>query len=223
MFPLYDENYHSRIPFITYGLIGITCYVFYLQLTSPDNLIHYALTPSQVSLTNPVTLLPFITSIFLHGGFIHIISNMWFLKVFGDNIEDALGHIPYLFLYLLAGVLGSLTQFLFSIGSSVPMLGASGAIAGVLGAYFILFPSNKVKTFVPFLFPFFIIDVPAIIMLGYWFVLQILSGVGSYGASPDQGGVAFFAHIAGFITGMVLAKTFGRKSTPQTILKEELI
>lgn len=222
MFPLYDENYHTRIPFITYGLIAITCYVFFLQLTSPTGLLQYALTPDKVNLGNIHTLLPFFTSIFLHGGFMHIITNMWFLKVFGDNIEDALGHIPYLFLYFLSGILGSLTQFLFAVGSNVPMLGASGAIAGVLGAYFILFPRNKVKTFIPVIFPFFILDVPAIIMLGYWFILQIFSGVGSLGTSPDQGGVAFFAHIAGFITGIIFAKLFGKNTIETDVYKEQL-
>lgn len=211
MFPISDSSNGKRFPITTVGLILITCYVFYLQITAadPDAFIAtYALIPANVSLTNWHTWYPFVTSIFLHGGWLHIISNMWFLFVFGDNVEEALGPFFYLLLYFAAGIIGALSQYLLSPASTIPMLGASGAIAGALGAYFALFPHNKVKTLVPIFGFISFINVSAGFMLGYWFVLQILSIATSLPGMSEQGGVAFMAHVGGFVFGFIIGKFF---------------
>ena len=210
MFPLSDTDKAERFPIVTIGIILLNIYVFYLQITSPnpDAFIQtYALIPSTVNFADPTTLLRFVTAMFMHGGFLHIISNMWFLWIFGDNVESYLGRVQYLLFYLFAGLVGNFLQFFLMPTSAIPMLGASGAIAGVLGAYFILFPGHKVKTLLPVLF-IFVVDLPAILVLGYWFVLQVLSGFESLPGAANTGGVAFFAHIGGFVTGMILAKLF---------------
>ncbi|CAN5131449.1 rhomboid family intramembrane serine protease [soil metagenome] len=209
MFPISDSIKAARFPFLNLLIIAANAYVFYLQLTSPnlDSFItQYALIPSHIDFTHLVTLLPFVTAMFLHGGFMHIISNMWFLKVFGDNVEGHMNPLLFLLLYFGSGILGNVLQYLLMPSSSIPMLGASGAVAGILGAYFILFPQSKVKTFVPIFFLFTIISIPAVFMLGYWFILQIFSGVGSLGNTSGQGGVAFWAHIGGFVFGLLFAK-----------------
>lgn len=212
MFPISDTAPTKGFPIINIALIAITIYVFYLQLTRPDAFtLTYALVPSRINFSDFSTLYPFFTSIFLHGGFLHIISNLWFLWIFGDNVESEIGHIRYLFLYFISGLLGAFAQYILAPHSSIPMLGASGAIAGVLGAYFLLFPNNKVKTFIPVFGFFTIANVSAYIMLGYWFVLQIFSGAMSLpGANTDQGGVAFWAHIAGFVSGLLMGRLFTR-------------
>src|SRR5258708_21893813 len=209
MFPISDSIQAGKFPFINYSLIILTIAVFILQITTPDQqtfINSYALIPANVSFIHIKTLLPFITAIFLHGGLLHIITNMWFLFVFGDNVEAAFGKISYLLLYVAAGVIGNITQYILMPSSQIPMLGASGAIAGVLCAYFILFPYAKIKTlfFIFFLVTF--VNIPATLMLGYWFVLQILSGATSLPGGTNTGGVAFFAHIGGFITGILFAK-----------------
>ncbi len=209
MFPLYDIEKAPKFPFVTIGIILVTAFAFFLELTvsDPDGFIaQFALIPSHVNFGNLISLIPFITAIFLHGGFLHIISNLWFLWIFGDNVEAYLGRLQYIFLYFTAGIAGNFLQYILMPASDIPMLGASGAIAGVLGAYFILFPRHRVKTIVPFGF-LFVTEVPAVVMLGYWFVLQIFSGVASLPAASGTGGVAFLAHIGGFIVGMILAKT----------------
>jgi membrane associated rhomboid family serine protease len=149
---------------------------------------------------------------FLHGGWLHVLGNMWFLWIFGDNIEDILGHGKYLAFYLLCGVAAALTQTLMSLDSRVPMVGASGAIAGVMGAYMVKFPRSRIETLV-FIFIFFTrIDVPAWLMLIYWFAVQFFSGVGSIGYSQaSQGGTAFFAHIGGFLVGIALVNLMGAR------------
>jgi len=207
MFPLSDSIKAKRFPFLNILIIVVTVYVFFLQVTSPlpDFLIQkYALIPSLVNFSDFATLTPLVTAIFLHGGFLHIISNMWFLWVFGDNVEGYTGWFFYPLIYLCSGIAGALLQYFFMPDSGVPMLGASGAIAGVLGAYFILFKHSQIKTFLPvFGFPS-IINVSAPFMLSYWFILQVISGAGSLGLSSDMGGgVAFWAHVGGFITGVV--------------------
>jgi len=195
-------------------LIAANTYVFIRELFAPniDTFInHYALIPSHVYFANYLTLLPFITAIFLHGGFLHLISNMWFLFIFGDNVEGALGSLSFLLLFVIAGIAGNILQFSISPTSSVPMLGASGAIAGILGCYYILFPHAKVKTLIFLFFFVTIVDLAAPIMLGYWFILQLISGAGSLNISDaNQGGIAFFAHIAGFIIGILAGKIYKR-------------
>jgi membrane associated rhomboid family serine protease len=210
MFPLSDSAKAPRFPFMMWLLILANVYVFIRELMAPniDTFVsHYALIPAHVDFTNYITLIPFITAIFLHGGFLHILSNMWFLYIFGDNVEGELHPVGFLLLFLVAGIAGNLLQYFIMPSSTIPMLGASGAIAGVLGCYYVLFPSSKVKTLL-FLFIFVtIIDVSAPIILGYWFILQLISGAGSLSQSSiDQGGVAFFAHIAGFIIGLIVGR-----------------
>lgn len=210
MFPLSDIAPAPRFPFMMWLLIIANVYVFIRELIAPNTDVfinHYALIPAHVNFNDYLTLIPFVTAIFLHGGFLHILSNMWFLYIFGDNVEGALGSIPFLLLFIIAGIAGNLFQYAISPTTSVPMLGASGAIAGVLGCYYVLFPRAKVKTLVFLFFFVTIIDLAAPIMLGYWFLLQIISGAGSLNMSDiNQGGVAFFAHIAGFIIGMIVGK-----------------
>lgn len=222
MFPVSDADHKIRaIPFINIGLILANSIVFILQLTTPapEAFIYtYALVPDQISFANWGTLYPFITSMFLHGGFLHILGNMVFLWVFGDNVEDVFGHIGYLIIYFLSGIVGSLAQYMLSPDSSIPMLGASGAVAGALGAYFVFFPHHRIKTFV-FLPPFITMTtVSAGFMLGYWVILQIISSFGilSFGAG-EQGGVAFFAHVGGFAVGYIFAKIVPRKPLQELV------
>ncbi len=223
MFPISDSIPATRFAYLNWTIIIVTCYVFFLQLTSPnlDAFIQqYALIPANVNWSNVRTLLPFITAIFLHGGFMHIISNMWFLKVFGDNVEGHMNPLKFLLLYFGAGILGNFLQYVIAPSSSIPMLGASGAVAGILGYYYSVFPHSQVKTLVFIFFFVTIINISAGFLLGYWFVLQIFSGVGSISQSASMGGIAFWAHIAGFITGILFAKL----NRPQSeILEGEII
>ena len=223
MIPIADSEKSRRFPFLNILFIGLNVLAFYLQITAlnPEAFIYkYALVPSEIDFSNFATLYPFVTSMFLHGGFLHIGSNMLFLWVFGDNVE---GHLPpfvYLFLYLGAGIVGSLAQYFMDPTSTIPMLGASGAVAGALGAYFTLFPHHKIKTLV--ILPIFItiIEMSAVFMLGYWILLQLISGAGSVGLPADQGGVAYFAHIGGFAFGYIFAKIFAKRA-PQELRRIE--
>jgi membrane associated rhomboid family serine protease len=152
---------------------------------------------------------------FLHGGWMHVIGNMLYLWIFGDNVEDRLGHVGYLFFYLASGAVAAIAQVIINPNSSVPMLGASGAIAGVMGAYFVLYPRSRVLTAI-FLFIFIdLVEIPAIFFLGIWFVMQLLSGVGSLGVSnAAAGGTAFFAHIGGFVVGVATGFVLRLRGTP---------
>jgi membrane associated rhomboid family serine protease len=207
MFPLYDSIKASRFPFLNWSIVVATAWVFLMQLLAPDPdafILQYALIPAKVNFSDTATLLPFVTSIFLHGGFLHILSNMWFLIVFGDNVNDELTPFGFLGLYFLAGIVGNLVQYLLDPTSTVPMIGASGAVAGILGCYFVLFPFAKIKTLIFIVFFVTIIDISAPILLGYWFILQIFSGATSLpNMGANMGGIAFFAHIAGFIVGLI--------------------
>jgi len=147
-----------------------------------------------------VALYPLFSSMFLHGGLMHLLGNMLFLYIFGDNVEDAFGHIGYLFFYILCGIGSGLIHVLFNWHSAIPALGASGAISGVMGAYAVMFPSHRILTF----FFIFLIPVPAILILGYWFVLQFVAGINGLGMAT-AGGVAWWAHIGGFLMGVVIA------------------
>lgn len=214
MFPIKDDAPGDKFPFINIALIAITVYVFFQELSVPYLdvfLSQWALIPSRVNLFNPQTLLPFFTSLFLHAGWLHLISNMWFLWIFGDNVEARLGHLNYLSFYILAGILANLAQYLVWVNSSLPNLGASGAIAGVLGAYLVFFPNRKVLTLVPiFIFPFFL-QIPAALMLIYWFFIQFFQGVASLNLPVNMGGVAWWAHIGGFAFGFLVAVSTKKK------------
>ena len=209
MIPLRDTIRSNSTPVVTALIILVNVLVFIYMLTlDPYTQNHfiaqYALTPSRLHLS------AIITSMFLHGGWMHLIGNMWFLWVYGDNVEDVLGHGKYLAFYLLCGVAAALTQYAVDPNSHVPTLGASGAIAGVMGAYLIKFPHSRILTLIPIFFFFTTIEIPAVLILLYWFALQFFSGVGSVGYSQvSQGGVAWFAHIGGFISGMILIMTMG--------------
>lgn len=216
MFPISDSLPTKRFSILNIGIIILTIYIFFQQITAsiPDLVIlKYALIPSRVDLLEASSLFPFVTAIFLHGGFLHILSNMWFLWIFGDNVEDYFGFFLFPVIYFASGIVGNFIQYLLMPKSDIPMLGASGAIAGILGAYYILFPKSKIKTLLlVFFFPL-IVEIAAPIMLGYWFILQLISGAASLPfTGSETGGIAFFAHIGGFFTGMIFARIFGNQS-----------
>ncbi|MBS3977943.1 MAG: rhomboid family intramembrane serine protease [Syntrophomonadaceae bacterium] len=212
MIPLKDTPKTRIFPYVNISLILFNIFVFAFQLMLTERglmlFAHtYGLVPIQVD-ASLAGLMPFITYQFLHGGWLHIGSNMLYLWVFGDNIEDRLGHVKYLVFYLLAGTLAGLAQVLADPASQTPIIGASGAVAGVLGAYLISCPRARVIALVPIFFLFTIAEVPAIIFLGLWFVLQVFSGVASIGMNIT---VAWWAHIGGFIAGLALVGLFGKR------------
>lgn len=210
MIPLRDSVPTRKKPLITYGLILFNIFVFFLELLAPnldDFISRYALISANVAFNDLTTLYPFLTSQFLHAGFTHLIANMWFLKIFGDNVEEAFGHLRFLLFYLFCGLVAGLAQYVFMTNLAIPMLGASGAVAGVLGAYYLFFPHHRIETLVPVWGFWRIVDLPASFMLLYWFIVQLFAGVGSLLAAPAMvGGIAFFAHAGGFLAGWVIAK-----------------
>ncbi len=226
MFPINDNNPTRTTAYVTYFLIAINILVFIYEMSLTESQLKqffelYAVIPrelganlSGIPVNQPVPeALTLITSQFLHGGLAHIFGNMLFLWIFGNNVEDQLGHVKYLIFYLACGVLAALSQWFFSMQSVLPSLGASGAIAGVLGAYILRFPHAKVRTLV-FLGPFIIFPkIPAIFFLGIWFVQQALYGVASLNVPSnigmENGGVAYFAHIGGFVFGAILGPLLG--------------
>jgi membrane associated rhomboid family serine protease len=165
---------------------------------------HAEMLLSSQSITLSQAFLPMVTSMFLHGGWMHLLGNMLFLWVFGGAVEDALGHFQYLIFYFISGVGAAVVHTIFNWGSNVPTVGASGAISGVMGAFIVLFPGAQVATLIPALFLFFTVRIPAFLMLGYWFFLQIFTGLASLGVGGQHGGVAWWAHVGGFLLGAVL-------------------
>jgi len=203
MIPVGDDNTSRRIqPVVTYALIALNVLFFFVELMGGDAFIEtWAFIPSRF-LANPGgDFLTIFTSMFMHAGWLHIGGNMLYLWIFGDNVEDRFGHLRYLGFYLLCGIAATFAQLAFSMGSSIPNLGASGAIAGVLGAYIVLFPRRNVRVMVGS----GVSQMPALIVIGLWFVLQLFSGIGSIAETADTGGVAYMAHIGGFVAGVVLA------------------
>lgn len=208
MIPLYDLNRSDNRPIVTVFLITINILVFLYEVSLDPYSRHHFISEYGV-IPARLQLLDYVTSMFLHGGWMHIIGNMWFLWIFGDNVEDVLGRGKYLIFYLSCGVLAAAAQTAISPESRVPMIGASGAIAGVMGAYLVKFPHARVVTLIPIIIFFTTLEVPAVLMLIYWFVLQLFSGIGAVGDMHlAQGGVAFFAHVGGFVAGMALIKIF---------------
>jgi membrane associated rhomboid family serine protease len=218
MLPLWDANPNRRAPVMTVMLIAANLAVFayevWLMLTKQmDPFVrHYALVPRHLLAhwDGSAQWLPLFTHMFLHGGAAHVLGNCWFLWIFGKNVEDRLGSVQFLVFYLLSGLAAAAMQVIVDPGSSVPMLGASGAISGVLGAYLLLFPTAWIITLVPWIVP--ILPVPAFFFLVLWFVIQAFSGVGSLLAGGSGGGVAWWAHVGGFVAGMgllALAKDAG--------------
>jgi membrane associated rhomboid family serine protease len=209
MFPYKDENPTRTIPFVTISIIIINITVFFIQLSDPSAfktiLFSYGATPSyllSLDSTRPVhPLLTLFTSMFMHGGLLHIASNMLYLWIFGNNIEDRLGHIKFTFFYLSAGIVAAYAHSISNPSSVIPMIGASGAVSGVLGAYLLLFPYAKVHTLIFLGFFVQVIRLPAFIVIGFWVVIQLINGFLSKGV-VENGGVAWFAHIGGFVFGL---------------------
>lgn len=215
MFPLYDTLRSRRSPIVNWMLILLNGMAFYYELklgaAGLNRFIHtWGLIPFQLTSNPAETWITIFTSMFLHGGWFHILSNMWVLAIFGDNIEDRMGGGRYLIFYLLSGTAAALMQVFLSPASNQPMVGASGAIAGVLGAYLILFPRARIASLVPIFFIFTVIEIPAVIFLGFWFVSQLFSGwLALYGAGMS--GIAWWAHIGGFVFGMFAVRLFVRR------------
>lgn len=223
MVPLRDDNPTSITPVVTYGLIGINIAVFVFQLSLSQEGIDgffdaWALVPAQLTesfqgaLQTPIDeWITLLSSQFLHGGFFHIGGNLLYLWVFGNNIEDRLGHVKFLIFYLGCGALAGLTQWIFDPSSAVPTIGASGAIAGVMGAYILRFPQARIVTLIPLIIFFTTVRIPAVFFLGFWFVQQALFSIASLGSDMGSasGGVAYWAHSGGFVFGLILGPLLG--------------
>jgi membrane associated rhomboid family serine protease len=206
MFPIGDDDSSRRtVPLVTYVLIALNILFFFVEQSGGDAfIVRWAFVPRRFS-ANPAGDFPTLfTSMFMHAGWLHLGGNMLYLWIFGDNVEDRFGHIGFTIFYLLCGLAASFAQMAFSLGSSVPNLGASGAIAGVLGAYILLFPQGSVRV----LQGQQVVQVPALIVIGLWILLQFFSGIGSISTTAESGGVAYMAHIGGFLAGLVLTFVF---------------
>ncbi|NLI82903.1 MAG: rhomboid family intramembrane serine protease [Deltaproteobacteria bacterium] len=222
MIPLRDANPSRGTPFVNLTIIGVCTLIFIYELMLGGGLerflFTYGLIPAK--LTRPEIalhfslferVLPLFTSMFLHGGWLHVIGNMWTLYIFGDNVEGELGHVRYLLFYILSGLIAGAMQVVISYDSRIPTIGASGAVAGVMGAYFILYPRARILAFVPIFFFFTLVEIPAYVFLGLWFALQFFSGTFSLLASAQGvGGVAWWAHIGGFAGGVFLLFLLGK-------------
>ena len=214
MFPIGDDNSARRtLPVVTYALILLNVLFFLVELSGGDPFIQqWSVVPRRL-LANPAGDFPTVlTSMFMHAGWVHLLGNMLYLWIFGDNVEDNFGHVKFLIFYLLCGVAATFAQVMMSANSTVPNLGASGAIAGVLGAYILLFPKGQVRV----LMGRGVIPVPALVVIGFWIVLQLVSGVGAISNTAETGGVAYMAHIGGFFAGLILTFVLRSSSTAQT-------
>ena len=220
MFPIRDNVPSRSFPVITILLIVVNAAIFLLEVAMgpralagfvarnaliPDHVTSYF---SGVHLPAGHIFFPFFSSMFLHGGWLHLIGNMWFLWIFGDNVEDRLGHLRFLVFYIACGLLGNVAHYAFNSASSMPSLGASGAIAGVLGAYAISYPRARILVLLPIFFFIQFIELPALVVLGFWFLLQFLNGAASFVRSSGTGGVAWWAHIGGFVGGIAIFYLF---------------
>ena len=215
--PLKDNNPSRSYPVVNITLLFANVVVFLYQLALPPYdqklfILSNATIPARIPafldghVGFEAAFLPLITSMFLHTGFLHLAGNMLFLWIFGDNVEDVFGHLPYLFFYVVCGLGAGLLHVLFNLGSTIPALGASGAISGVMGAYMVLFPRERILTLV-FIF---VVPIPAVFILGYWFLLQFLAGIDALGTSA-KGGVAVWAHVGGFLLGVLLTQVVRRR------------
>lgn len=211
MIPLRSTERVYSTTYVTIGLIAVNLLIFLYEIAlnpySQDAFIrHYGLVPDQVHLSN------LFTSMFLHGGWLHVLGNMWFLYIYGRNVEDLMGSAKFFFFYIICGVIAAVVHVFFNPFSRVPTVGASGAIAGVMGAYLVKFPRARILTLVPVFVFLTTLEIPAALLLLYWFALQFFSGVGSIGYSQvSTGGIAWFAHIGGFLGGMALVFLFGAR------------
>ena len=228
MIPIRDTTPTRHFPVINYSIIGVNIVIFLVQMVQGPELdrfvYFYGLVPARYTVSqiasyfSPVQqLFALLSFMFLHGGFLHLLGNMWSLYIFGDNVEDKLGHLRYLLFYLLCGIASGLTHLLLNLDSNIPTIGASGAIAGVMGAYFILHPSSRILTLIPIIVIPWFVEIPAFVFLGIWFVLQFISAAGSLG---DVGGIAWWAHVGGFIFGIVFLKIF--QAIPSSGISEKV-
>ncbi|MGE3955667.1 MAG: rhomboid family intramembrane serine protease [Vicinamibacterales bacterium] len=214
MIPLRDVIPSRTTPYVTVTIIVLNTIAWIYELAMPRQELEVFL---QIFGVVPAAFIPstLVTSMFLHGGWSHVIGNMLYLWIFGDNVEDRMGHGRFVVFYLLCGFVAAFGQIVMDPGSTVPMIGASGAIAGVMGAYFVLYPHSRVLTLIPFIIFFDIVEIPAIFLLGFWFVMQLFSaGAIAVTANTGGGGVAFMAHVAGFVMGVVGVFAFRRKQQP---------
>ena len=215
MIPLYDTLHSRSFPLVNWLLIILNALIFVYELTlSPAGLDRltrtWGLIPAELIAHPTVAWVTIFTSMFLHGGWLHILSNMWVLYIFGDNVEDRMGGARYLIFYLLCGVAAALLEAFILPASTAPMIGASGAIAGVLGAFLILYPGARVASLVPILFIFTIVEIPAMVFLLFWLVLQLFSGwLALQGTAAS--GIAWWAHVGGFVFGMAAVGLFARR------------
>lgn len=224
MFPIRDTLRSRSLPGVTIGIILVTVAVFFFELTLSERRLEglfylFGVVPwrythptmAAVSGLPPHDFRPFVTGIFLHGGWLHIITNMWMLWIFGDNVEDRMGHIRFFLFYILCGILSGFVHLLSNPSSTIPTIGASGAIAGVLGAYFLLFPFARIVTLIPVFFLPLFVEIHAVVYLLFWFLTQFYSGSLSLLAPSQGGGIAWWAHIGGFLAGMFLCRYFLKK------------
>jgi membrane associated rhomboid family serine protease len=215
MIPLRDVIPSRTTPYITVAIIVLNALAWFFELSLPANLLPiflqvYGVVPARFHV---VTLL---TSMFLHGSWMHVIGNMWYLWIFGDNVEDRVGHGRFIVFYLLCGIAAAIGQMVIDPGSTLPTIGASGAIAGVMGAYFVLYPRSRVLTLIPLVIFWEVIEVPAPLLLGFWFLMQLFSaGAIAATASTGGGGVAFMAHVAGFLCGAGAIFLFRQPERPE--------
>ncbi|MCS7138724.1 MAG: rhomboid family intramembrane serine protease [Crenarchaeota archaeon] len=214
MFPAGDEAESHTHPIVTYMLIGINVGVFFLEYSDPWTyelmILRYGFIPRLLTINPLDGFLRMLTSMFLHADIMHIFGNMVFLYIFGDNVEDRMGHVKFLIFYIIFGIVASLAHFMIDPTSKIPAIGASGAISGVMGAYMVMFPFSRVRVF----YRFFMVRLPAVVYLGFWFLLQLLESM-----LPDYTGIAYWAHIGGFLAGVVVAPFFRKKRRRQTIVQ----
>jgi membrane associated rhomboid family serine protease len=233
MFPLKDNIPAKNFPVVNIGLIVINIVFFVYQVSygqQVDQLIMaFGFIPARFlaqqaeNFIDPTRFLPVFSSMFLHGNLLHLISNMWMLWIFGDNVEDCMGHGRYLLFFLLCGIASVVVQAVSSPGSVVPMIGASGAISGVLGAYFLTYPQARVLTLIPIVIFFYLIELPAYFFLGFWFVMQFVQGsIHSLNSTATgSGGIAWWAHVGGFVAGVLLLRLFRQKDWQRPVFRTE--
>ncbi len=216
MIPLRDTVPSRTFPIVTIFLIVINVFIFFFEVSLGPNLekllFTYGLIPKKYFLVSHLNrYTPFFTAMFLHGGWIHVLGNMWYLWIFGDNVEDAMGHRRFLLFYILCGITAGLTHIYTHPSSSLPTIGASGAVSGVMGGYFVLFPHARITTLLPVFFFITIVQIPAVFFLFFWFMMQFFNGAFSVVSPHAFSGVAWWAHIGGFIWGIILVLIFRKR------------
>ena len=227
MFPIKDTIPHRETPFVVYFIIFLNALVFIFELSlNPIErqyfFYHFGLVPLKITKCG-WDFYPLFTNMFIHGGWFHIISNMWALWIFGDNVEDRMGHFRFFIFYIICGLVANFVHYFFNQYSPVPVIGASGAIAGVMGAYMVMFPYSRIITLIPiFFFPFFF-EFPAVIYLFFWFFTQVISGTLHLFMPPQVGGIAWWAHIGGFVSGVILHKFFKKRYDYREFFYDEFL